>query len=137
MIAAEKALMAKVLVIDDERGPRESLRMLLNRTYRVECADSVDHGLDSMRQELPDIIIMDIRMPGKTGIDGLREIRKVDEHVSVVMLTGYATLETAQQALRLGANDYLNKPFDTNEMMSVVSRYIQRTRIEQAFTHAA
>lgn len=124
-------ILARVLVIDDERGPRESLRILLSREYRVECVDSVDHGLEAIKRESPDIIIMDIRMPGKSGIDGLREIRKLDEQVSVVMLTGYATIETAQQALRLGANDYINKPFDTTEMMGVVKRYVQRTRIDR------
>ena len=131
MTDQSKPIQPRVIVIDDERGPRESLRILLSREYRVECADSVDRGVEAIRRELPDIIIMDIRMPGKSGIDGLREIRKLDELVSVVMLTGYATIETAQQALRLGANDYVNKPFDTTEMMGVVKRYVQRTRIER------
>ena len=74
---------------------------------------------------------MDIRMPGKDGIEGLREIREIDPVVSVVMLTGYGALETAQQALRLGANDYLNKPFDTSDMKHLVYRYTQRSQLEK------
>ena len=67
-----KAERAKVLVIDDERGPRESLRVLLNREYDVLLAENVDEGVAMLREAHPDLIVMDIRMPGKTGIDGLR-----------------------------------------------------------------
>ena len=122
---------AKVLVIDDDLGPRESLRILLKNKYRVFCADSVDAGLQLLHQHTPDAIIMDIRMPGKTGIEGLREIRQVDAQVSVIMLTGFGTLETAQEAIRLGANDYLKKPFDMRNMEDVIQRNIQRTSIER------
>jgi len=121
----------RVLVIDDELGPRESLRMLLKKEFDVVCAESVDEGVDKLREAPRDLVIMDIRMPGKSGIEGLGEIRKIDKLVSVVMLTGYGSLETAQQALRLGANDYLNKPFDTKEMQATVTRYAERTRLER------
>jgi len=121
----------KVLVIDDELGPRESIRFLLKGEYEVLCAESVDQGVAMMREENPDLIIMDIRMPRKSGIEGLREIREYDKHVSVVMLTGYGALETAQEALRLGATDYLSKPFDTNEMLQAVKRYVERTCVER------
>ncbi len=120
-----------VLVIDDELGPRESVRFLLKNEYRVLCADSVDEGVRLLKEQRPDLVIMDIRMPGKTGIEGLREIRAIDADVSVVMLTGYGALETAQDALRLGATDYLNKPFDTQEMRAAVRRYVDRTGLER------
>lgn len=124
----------KVLVIDDELGPRESMRFLLKGEYEVLCAESVDEGVARMREAHPDLIIMDIRMPRKNGIDGLREIRGYDKLVSVVMLTGYGALETAQEALRLGATDYLSKPFDTGEMREAVKRYVKRTRVERRRT---
>ena len=130
-MVAHTATPARVLVIDDEIGPRESLRILLRNEYEVECADSVDRGLDMMRTQNPDLIILDIRMPGMDGITGLQEIRERDKLVSVIMLTGYGALETAQQALRLGANDYLSKPFDTAEMMEIVKRYASRSRLER------
>ena len=121
----------KILVIDDERGPRESLRILLKNQYNVLCADSVDWGLQMLEQHEPDAVIMDIRMPVKTGIEGLRDIRSIDPNVSVIMLTGFGTLETAQEAIRLGANDYLKKPFDAREMEDVIGRNVQRTRLER------
>ena len=127
-VANLAATLPSVLVIDDERGPRESLRILLKPEYRVFCADSVDAGLALLREHHPDTVIMDIRMPGKNGIEGLRAIREIDRIVSVVMFTGFGALETAQEAIRLGANDYLKKPFDTFEIRAVIQRHVQRTQ---------
>lgn len=129
--SAETTTRAKLLVIDDELGPRESLRIVFKNEYDVLLADSVDVGLALLQAERPDAIIMDIKMPGKTGIDGLQEIRRVDPHISVVMLTGFGALDTAQQAIRLGANDYLKKPFDAREIFEVIRRNVQRTVMER------
>lgn len=126
---------ARVLVIDDERGPRESLRILLKNEYEVLLADGVDVGLIALREQRPDVVVMDIRMPGKSGIEGLRDVRDIDPHVSVVMLTGFGTLETAQQAIRHGANDYIKKPFDTREMMELIRANVERTRVERRRAH--
>lgn len=123
-------LRGKILVIDDEIGPRESLRILLKTQYEVITADRVDAGIEKLKEHDPDLIIMDIRMPGKTGIEGLREIRSLNQTTSVVMLTGYGALETAQEAIRLGANDYLKKPFDMHEIQEVVAKNVERTRLE-------
>lgn len=128
---AETARQGTILVIDDEIGPRESLRILFKHEYTVLCADSVDAGLVLLKEKEPDLVLLDIRMPGKNGIEGLREIRQVDQVVSVVILTGFGALETAQQALRFGATDYLTKPFDVQEMRETVNRYVQRTRLER------
>ncbi|MDQ6765816.1 MAG: response regulator [Verrucomicrobiota bacterium] len=127
----------KVLVIDDEIGPRESLRMLLKPNYQVHTADSVEAGIRLLRENHPDAVVTDIRMPGTNGIDGLRRIREIDPHVSVIMLTGFGALETAQEALRLGANDYISKPFDASEMRAVISRNVERTRIFRTSESAA
>src|SRR6266508_5227081 len=80
---------------------------------------------------------MDIRMPGMTGIDGLRKIREIDPHLSVIMLTGFGALDTAKEALRLGANDYISKPFDAGEMRAVIGRNVERTRVQRASETAA
>ncbi len=123
------ALQHKVLVIDDELGPRESLRILLKNEYEVITADSVPRGLELLRERSPDAVVMDIRMPGISGIEGLRQIRQLDPHVSVIMLTGYGALETAQEAIRLGANDYMKKPFDIKEMLATIRRNVQRSEL--------
>jgi signal transduction histidine kinase len=127
----------QVLVIDDEIGPRESLRMLLKPTYQVRTADCVETGLKLLKEKLPDTIVMDIRMPGMTGIEGLRKIREIDPHLSVIMLTGFGALDTAKEALRLGANDYISKPFDAHEMQEVIGRNVERTRVHRTSEHAA
>ena len=127
----------QVLVIDDEMGPRESLRMLLKPSYQVHTADSVEKGLQLLTEKKPDAIVMDIRMPGMTGIEGLRRIRQIDPHLSVIMLTGFGALETAKEALRLGANDYISKPFDAREMREVISRNVERTRLHRTSETAA
>ncbi len=126
-----------VLVIDDEMGPRESLRMLLKPNYQVHTADSVDAGIKLLKEKNPDAVITDIRMPGTSGIEGLRRIREIDPHVAVIMLTGFGALETAQEALRLGANAYINKPFDAREMREVISRNVERTRLHRTGLTAA
>jgi len=117
----------RVLIIDDEDGPRESMRMLLKPLYNVVCASSVDEGVDAVREHRPDVVVSDIRMPGTDGIEGLRRIRNVDATVSVIMLTGYGTLETARSAIQLGAADYVKKPFDTKEMLGVIEENVRRT----------
>ncbi len=129
----------RLLVIDDEFGPRESLRFLFKDTYDVVCTDSVNGGINALKKTAPDCIITDIKMPKKTGIEGLKEIRAIDRHVSIIMLTGFSSLETAQEAIRHGATDYLKKPFDTQEIRDLVTGYVERTKINrrqaEAFTH--
>jgi signal transduction histidine kinase len=127
----------QILVIDDEVGPRESLRMLLKTDYQVHTADCVEAGIKLLKEKKPETIVMDIRMPGMSGIDGLRKIREIDPHLSVIMLTGFGALETAKEALRLGANDYISKPFDAAEMREVIGRNVERTRVQRASDSAA
>jgi signal transduction histidine kinase len=130
-VVSNKESKATILVIDDERGPRESLRMVLKYDYNVLLADRVDGGITLLREEKPDLVIMDIRMPEKNGIEGLQEIRQIDPNVSVVMLTGYGDLDTAQKAIRFGATDYLQKPFDVNEIQDTVRMYIDRSKLNK------
>lgn len=127
----------QILVIDDEMGPRESLRMLLKPDYQVHTADCVEAGIKLLQEKQPDTIVMDIRMPGMSGIEGLRKIREIDPHLSVIMLTGFGALETAKEALRLGANDYISKPFDAREMREVIGRNVERTRVQRTSETAA
>jgi len=105
--------------------------MLLKPSYQVHTAENVETGLQLLQEKRPDTIVMDIRMPGMNGIDGLRKIREIDPHLSVIMFTGFGALETAQEALRLGANDYINKPFDAVQMREVICRNVERTRLQR------
>jgi signal transduction histidine kinase len=111
--------------------------MLLKPSYQVHTADCVEAGLKLLKEKQPDTIVMDIRMPGMSGIEGLRKIREIDPHLSVIMLTGFGALDTAKEALRLGANDYISKPFDAHEMQEVIDRNVERTRVQRTSEHAA
>src|ERR1700741_1010617 len=131
------AELPKILVIDDEIGPRESLRMLLKPDYNVQTADCVEAGLKLLKEKQPDTVLIDSRRPGMSVIEGLRRIREIDPHLSVIMLTGFGALDTAKEALRLGANDYISKPFDAREMQEVINRNVERTRVQRTSEHAA
>ncbi len=135
--AGAAAKKGRILVVDDEFGPRESLRFLFKNDYEITSADNVDDGIRMLREQAPDVVILDIKMPGKNGIDGLQEMRQVDPCVSIVMLTGFGSLRTAQLAMRYGANEYVRKPFDTHEMRTIVEQRIERSRLEKRRAAAA
>jgi len=117
------AVRPKVLVVDDELGPRESITYLLQDEFDVIAVDRVDRGLELIGRESFAVIVMDIRMPQKNGIQGLEAMRKIDPEVSVIMMTGYGALATAQAAISLGANEYLKKPFDVDVLQQAVRRH--------------
>jgi len=116
---AEKPL---VLVVDDEYGPRESIAYTLSSEFDVVTADRPSEGIKRVQERPFSVIILDIRMPEMDGIRALEAIRKIDRDVSVVMLTGYGTLQTAQQSMIHGANQYLRKPPDIAELIEAVRK---------------
>ncbi len=118
---------AKVLIIDDDRGPRESLRFILKYEYEVHVATGVREGLTLIAAHAFDAIILDVRMPERSGIEGLDDIRRLDADVSVIMFTGYASLEVACEAFRHQANDFVAKPPDTDAIQATVARNVAGT----------
>src|SRR5205807_2027990 len=102
---------ARILVVDDELGPRESLRMLLKPAYQITTADSGRAALQMLTQIRPDVVILDIKMPEMDGLEVLRRVKRADPTIEVVMITAYASLETVKLALTHGAFEYLIKPF--------------------------
>jgi signal transduction histidine kinase len=122
---------SSVLVIDDEYGPRESVAFILSTDFSVETAGSAAEALAKLRERSFDAILLDIRMPGMDGIRALEEIRKIDPLVSVIMLTGYGTLLTAQQAMVGGANQYLRKPPDVDELVRAARHQSEGTRLRR------
>lgn len=101
-----------LLVLDDEEGPRQSLQIVFKDDFRVLLADSGATAVALASEHPIDVAVLDIRMKGMSGIEVLHALKNFDPTTEVVMLTGYETVDTARQALRLGASDYLNKPFD-------------------------
>ena len=121
----------RILIVDDENGPRQSLRMLLKEDYDVSLATGVDDALAQLAEASVDIIITDIRMPHKTGMDLLREVREDNSDIEFIILTGYGELDTAMKAIEYGACAYLEKPFDHRIMLEKIRACVEKRRREE------
>ena len=121
---------ARILVVDDELGPRESLRMLLKPAYQITTADSGRAALNMLAQVRPDVVILDIKMPEMDGLEVLRRVKRADRSIEVVMITAYASLETVKLALTHGAFEYLIKPFSRQDLEDVVRRALVRRQTD-------
>src|SRR3989441_1743302 len=118
---------AHILVVDDEKHILMVLReALMHFGYRVACAGSGAEALAAVRSELFDAAITDIRMPDMSGLDLLREIKRQDESIEVIVMTGYPTITSAVEALKEGAYDYLSKPLILDELEHVMQRVMER-----------
>lgn len=126
-----------LLVVDDEEGPRQSLRMVFRNEFDVHTVDSGEKALLFANEHTVHIAILDIRMSGSGGIEVLQELKRIDPSIEVIMLTAYETLETARQALRLGACDYLSKPFDLSTIRSAASRALHLRKISDTLAGTA
>ncbi len=115
---------ASVLVVDDELGPRESLRMILKPLYDVRTATNGQEALDYIQKEKIDLITLDIKMPGLSGMDVLRELRKLGSDAAVVIVTGYGTLTDVHDAIRYGAVDFVSKPFNVPDIVAIVNKSV-------------
>lgn len=130
-VSASPATLPTLLIVDDEEGPRHSLRMVFRQDFKVHAVENGDKALEYSRAHPVQLAILDIRMAGKSGIDVLRGLKAIDPHIEVIMLTAYETIETARQALRLGACDYLSKPFDLSTIREAVTRALHLRRISE------
>ena len=120
--------MANILIVDDEMGPRESLRMILKPNYNVYSAEDGHAALQIIRQTEIDVITLDLKMPGMSGIETLKQIRLVDPDVMIVIITGFGTLQSAVEAIRHGVYDFISKPFNVTEIVGIVEKAVQRRR---------
>ena len=123
---------ANILIIDDEVDLCQSLLELLEeQEYKVFIAHSGREGLTKVKENLPDLVLLDIMMSGIDGIETLEKIRTIDKDVSVIMLTAYQTVETAVQAMKLGAYDYISKPFNFEELKIIIRRALQSRNLSK------
>jgi signal transduction histidine kinase len=122
-----------LLVCDDEEGPRQSLRIVFKNDYRVLVASSGQEAIAIAADEPIDVAVLDILMQGMSGVEVLRHLKQMDPAIEVIMLTAYETIETARQALRFGASDYLNKPFDIPTMREAVAKAFTKRRSALSF----
>src|SRR4029453_16039782 len=123
---------ARILVVDDERSMRELLAIVLRREgYEVLLADSGRAAIDALEQESVDILISDIKMPDLRGVDVLRAAKRIDQDILGIMITAFASTDTAVEAMRLGACDYLSKPFDVDLLKMKVREKVDNRQLRQ------
>jgi two-component system, NtrC family, nitrogen regulation response regulator NtrX len=116
----------RILVIDDEAAIRDSLRMILEyENYEFSGAASGPDGLAQIKRDPPDMVVLDIKMPGTNGLETLADIRKVDESLPVAMISGHGTITDAMQATRLGAFDFIEKPFTSERVLVTVQKGLE------------
>jgi DNA-binding NtrC family response regulator len=121
----------RVLLVDDEPRVRASLRTVLEPTYEIlEAADAAE-GLKSFKHDMPDLVLLDVILPGTDGLAALQTMRTENRTVPVIMLTGTKSVKTAVDAMKLGAADYLSKPFDVEELQIVIERTLGKQELEQ------
>ena len=118
---------ATVLIIDDEPNIHYSFEKLLQDTHRVISAHSAEEGISKLQNEQPDVVVMDVRMPGMDGLEALQKIRTIDAKVPVIMMTAFGTVNTAITAMKFGAFEYLLKPFDVKKMRQVIEKAVENS----------
>jgi len=117
-----------ILIIDDEIDLCQSLLEMLKEEeegYKVSVANSGKKGLEKIKEEVPDLVLLDIKMPEMDGIETLEKIKAIDKDILVIMLTAYQTVETAIKAMKLGVYDYISKPFNYEELKIIIKRALQ------------
>ena len=120
---------ALVLVVDDEPDIRDASERILSRVgYQVQKASRGDEALDILNKESVDIMLLDLKMPGMDGLEVLERIRKQNTEIQVIVITGYATVETAIEAMKQGAYDFIPKPFEPDQLRIVVNRAWEKIR---------
>ncbi|HEY6874555.1 MAG TPA: sigma-54 dependent transcriptional regulator [Geobacteraceae bacterium] len=121
---------AKILVIEDERAFRELLEMELRRSgYKAETAGDGEEGLEKYRQEVFNVVLLDMRMPGMDGVEVLKQMRSESTIPEIIVFTGHGTIETAVECIKHGAYDYLTKPVKLDELEMVIDKACEKNRL--------
>lgn len=126
---AQTDVRPSILVIDDDPSLLESYTVLLEDEFQLYTANSGEAGLEILRQEDVNVLLLDIRLPGIDGMEVLRQARTIDENVDVIMITAVKNVRVAVEAIKLGAYDYLVKPFEIDEVLSLLRRTLERQRL--------
>lgn len=121
----------KILVVDDELSTRESFRMMLKDKYTVFTVESGEEAIKSVEKDYPHLIFLDILMPGMDGIKVLRELKEIDKDLIIIVITATKSIKTAVTAMKLGAYDYITKPFDVDEINLIVEKALRNLDLEK------
>jgi len=115
-----------ILVVDDETGVRESIRMILKPNYDVYTAADGSEALQCIQKDKIDIVTLDLRMPGLSGIEVLREIKKINADIEVIVVSAYGTPQNHQEAVNHGADDFIIKPFNAPDLINSICKSVER-----------
>jgi DNA-binding NtrC family response regulator len=126
-----RAVRPLVLVVDDDQAVRESFRLILEDEFEVVDVPDGPRALEIARSTSVDLVLLDIRLPDMDGIEVLERLKAIDEQIEVVLVTAVKTVKTAVAAMKLGAFDYLTKPFDEDDLLAVVRRALERRALER------
>jgi two-component system response regulator AtoC len=129
--APDRAARPVILVVDDDPGIREAFRLVLEEEYDLMEAEDGAQALERVQGSPVDLVLLDVRLPGIDGIEVLERIKAIDEHVEVVLVTAVQTVRAAVAAMKLGALDYLTKPFDEDEILPLIRRALERRALDR------
>ncbi|UCH19737.1 MAG: response regulator, partial [Deltaproteobacteria bacterium] len=119
-----------VLVVDDEQDIRDGSERILSRLdFQVSKAAGGEAALEILEKESPSIVLLDLKMPGMDGLEVLSRIRAMDETILVIVITGYATVEVATEAMKQGAYDFISKPFEPDQLRIIMNRASEKIRL--------
>ena len=127
--------MRSVLIVDDEIGARESLKMILKNDYEVSSTRNAEEAFSKIKEHSPDVILLDILLPDLDGLKVLERIKQNDPDMVVIMITATNTVNTAVEAMKLGAYDYVTKPFDIDQLRLIITRSLSAKALEQEVKH--
>jgi two-component system response regulator RegA len=122
-VTVEQPHKPSILLVDDDEVFRNRLaRAFVDRGYDVRAAGDYDSAVMSAREDSPELAVLDLKMPGKSGLELVRALREIDESTKILVLTGYGSIATAIDAVRLGATYYLSKPADADDIVAAFAR---------------
>lgn len=117
----------KILICDDEEGIREALKLILEENYDLSFCSDGGKCLSTLKDGPKfNVVLLDIKMPKINGLEILKQIKSVNPQIKVIMVTGYRSVETAEEAVKAGANDYVLKPFTSKDVLGSVTRVLSR-----------
>jgi DNA-binding NtrC family response regulator len=115
-----------ILIVDDELGVRESIRMILKPKYEVYTAADGKEALQCIEKDKIDVVTLDLKMPGLSGIDVLKQIKKHNADIEVVVISAHGTPQNIQEAVLLGASEFITKPFNTPDLVNSICKSLER-----------
>jgi cyclic di-GMP phosphodiesterase len=119
---------ATILIVEDEAGPREALKTILRPFFNIYSVDNFEVAMQVLHEQKVDLVTLDLKLPRRQGMDLLQEIKREQEDVEVIIITGYGSLQSAMEGIRYGAAAYLLKPFNVTELIEVINQTLEKKR---------